>query len=290
MHFIIVSGLSGSGKSVALDTLEDHGVHCVDNLPPTMLLEYAQGLMRPDSPYPKQTAIGMDARNLPEALEGLPETLEQLRQMSFNVTVVFLDADNDTLIQRFNDTRRRHPLAQRTDTLREAVQCERECLAPIAESADLRLDTSRTNVHELRSLLRERLNLDEVPVSVLLQSFAYRRGVPSDSDFVFDSRCLPNPHWVEELRPKNGTDPAVRDYLRSQTQAIDMLESIYRFLQRWLPSFLEASRHYLNISIGCTGGQHRSVYLVEQLAERLGDNEHMHLTVRHRDLKVEAPS
>ncbi len=289
MHFFIISGLSGSGKSVALGTLEDHGAHCVDNLPPSLLLEYARGLMREDSPYPKQAAIGMDARSLPE-VQALPEVLRQLRDMACAVTVVFLDADNDVLIRRYNDTRRRHPLAEQAPTLRDAVQQERDCLAELAEIADWRLDTSHTNIHELRAMLRKRLNLDGAPVSVLLQSFAYRRGVPSDSDFVFDSRCLPNPHWVPELRARNGTEQEVHAYLSAQTPVTEMLEGIYRFLQCWLPAFLEASRHYLNISIGCTGGQHRSVYLVEQLAQRFSDDTRLHLTVRHRDLKAEVLS
>ena len=288
MQLVIVSGLSGSGKSVALDTLEDFGAHCVDNMPPTLLLEHAKLLMQPDSRYPRQAAIGMDARALPKDLAGFPSILEQLRELSCEVTVIFLDSDEDTLIRRFSDTRRRHPLADRAPTLREAVRQERDCLATIANLADLRLDTSRTNVHELRTLLHQRLGLDRAPLSVLLQSFAYRRGVPSDSDFVFDSRCLPNPHWVDELRALNGTDPAVRDYLSKQPQAAAMLEDLKKFLDRWIPSFVEASRHYLNISIGCTGGQHRSVYLVERLTEMLSDSDALQVTVLHRDMEVQS--
>ncbi len=288
MQLVIVSGLSGSGKSVALDTLEDFGAHCVDNMPPTLLLEHAKLLMQPDSRYPRQAAIGIDARTLPKDLAGFPSILEQLRELSCEVTVMFLDSDEDTLIRRFSDTRRRHPLADRAPTLREAVRQERDCLATIANLADLRLDTSRTNVHELRTLLHQRLGLDRAPLSVLLQSFAYRRGVPSDSDFVFDSRCLPNPHWVDELRSLNGTDPAVRDYLSKQPQAAAMLEDLKKFLDQWIPSFVEASRHYLNISIGCTGGQHRSVYLVERLAEMLSDSDALQVTVLHRDMEVQS--
>ena len=285
MQLVIVSGLSGSGKSVALDTLEDFGAHCVDNMPPTLLLEYVKLLMQPDSHYPKQAAIGMDARALPKDLAGFPSVLKQIRKLPCEVTVMFLDSDEDTLIRRFNDTRRRHTLATQVPTLREAVQQERECLAAIADLADLRLDTSRTNVHELRTLMRQHLNLGRAPLSVLLQSFAYRCGVPSDSDFVFDSRSLPNPHWVDELRTLNGTDPAVRDYLSKQPQADAMLEDLKKLLDRWIPSFVEAGRHYLNISIGCTGGQHRSVYLVERLAERLPDSASLQITVRHRDME-----
>lgn len=287
MQLVIVSGLSGSGKSVALDTLEDFGAHCVDNMPPTLLLEYVESLMQLDSHYPKQAAIGMDARALPKDLDRFPSILEQIRKLPCDITVMFLDSDEDTLIRRFSDTRRRHPLADRVPTLREAVRQERECLAAIANLADLRLDTSRTNVHELRTLLRQRLKLDRAPLSVLLQSFAYRSGVPSDSDFVFDSRCLPNPHWVDELRTLNGTDPAVCDYLSKQPQAAAMLEDLKKFLDHWIPSFVEAGRHYLNISIGCTGGQHRSVYLVEQLAELLSDSATLQITVLHRDMEAQ---
>ena len=287
MQLVIVSGLSGSGKSVALDTLEDFGAHCVDNMPPILLLEYVKLLMQPDSHYPKQAAIGMDARALPKDLSGFPSILEQLREWPCEVTLMFLDSDEDTLIRRFNDTRRRHPLAAQVPTLREAVRRERECLATIAGLADLRLDTSRTNVHELRTLMRQRLNLGRAPLSVLLQSFAYRCGVPSDSDFVFDSRSLPNPHWVDELRTLNGTDPAVRDYLSKQPQADAMLEDLKNLLDRWIPSFVEAGRHYLNISIGCTGGLHRSVYLVERLAELFSDSVSLQITVLHRDLEVQ---
>lgn len=286
MHLIIVSGLSGSGKSVALDTLEDHGAHCVDNMPLAMLPEYANLLLRPDSDYPRQAAIGVDARALPAELERFPDILAALRQLPCSVTVVFLEADPDTLIRRFSDTRRRHPLAAQAGALPRAVQQERDCLAPVANLADLRLDTSRTNVHELRALLHQRLQLDRPPMSVLLQSFAYRHGVPGDSDFVFDARCLPNPHWTPELRPLRGTDPAVCDYLDAQPEAAAMLAELHRLLTGWLPAFVKAGRHYLNISIGCTGGQHRSVYLVEQLRRRLVDDASLHLTARHRDLEA----
>ena len=286
MRLIIVSGLSGSGKSVALAALEDFGAHCVDNMPPSFLPDYVARLTRADSPCPKQAAIGVDARTLPGDLAHLPAILEQVRELPCETTVVFLDSDEDTLIRRYSETRRRHPLAERVPTLREAVRQEREYLAAIAKLADLRLDTSRTHIHELRALLRQRLDPDPAPLSVLLQSFAYRCGVPNDSDFVFDSRCLPNPHWVDELRALNGTDPEVCNYLSQQPQASAMLEDLQTFLDRWIPSFLEASRHYLNISVGCTGGQHRSVYLVEQLAQRFANHDALQLSVRHRDMET----
>ena len=289
MQIVIVSGLSGSGKSVALDTLEDHGVRCVDNMPPPLLLDYVRWLLRPDAPRAEQAAIGIDARAGTEDLARFPALLEQARALPCEVTVAFLDADDDALLRRYSDTRRRHPLADRAPTLREAVAQERRTLAPIADRADLRLDTSDTNVHQLRVLVRERLARARRPLSVLLQSFAYRRGVPSDSDFVFDSRCLPNPHWVPELRARKGTDPAVGGYLDAQPASRRMRDELLGFLRRWLPDFIDASRHYLNISVGCTGGQHRSVYLVEQLAAALAPDRQLAVTVRHRDLEEAQP-
>lgn len=285
MQIVIVSGLSGSGKSVALDTLEDHGARCVDNMPPPLLLDYVRWLLRPGAPRAEQAAIGIDARAGAEDLARFPELLERARALPCAVTVAFLDADDDALLRRYSDTRRRHPLADRAPTLREAVAQERRTLAPVADAADLRLDTSDTNVHQLRSLVRERLARARRPLSVLLQSFAYRRGVPNDADFVFDSRCLPNPHWVPELRARTGADAAVGDYLDAQPASRRMRDELLGFLRGWLPDFLAASRHYLNISIGCTGGQHRSVYLVERLAAALRDDRQLAVTVRHRDLE-----
>lgn len=289
MQIVIVSGLSGSGKSVALDTLEDHGARCVDNMPPPLLLDYARWLLRPGAPRAEQAAIGIDARAGAEDLARFPELLAQARALPCEVTVAFLDADDDALLRRYSDTRRRHPLADRAPTLREAVAQERRTLAPVADRADLRLDTSDTNVHQLRVLVRERLARERRPLSVLLQSFAYRRGVPSDSDFVFDSRCLPNPHWVPELRARTGADPAVGDYLDAQPASRRMRDELLSLLRRWLPDFLDASRHYLNVSVGCTGGQHRSVYLVERLAAALRDDRQLAVTVRHRDLDEARP-
>lgn len=289
MQIVIVSGLSGSGKSVALDTLEDHGARCVDNMPPPLLLDYARWLLRPGAPRAEQAAIGIDARAGAADLARFPELLEQARALPCEVTVAFLDADDDALLRRYSDTRRRHPLADRAPTLREAVAQERRTLAPVADRADLRLDTSDTNVHQLRVLVRDRLARERRPLSVLLQSFAYRRGVPSDSDFVFDSRCLPNPHWVPELRARTGADPAVGDYLDAQPASRRMRDELLGLLRRWLPDFLDASRHYLNVSVGCTGGQHRSVYLVERLAAALRDDRQLAVTVRHRDLEEARP-
>ena len=233
----------------------------------------------------EHAGVGIDARADAEDLRQLPRLLEEVRAQTCETTVVFLDADTDTLIRRYSDTRRRHPLADQAPTLREAVECERRSLAGLADLAELRFDTSSTNVHELRTLIHQRLGLERKLVSVLLQSFAYRHGVPSDSDFVFDSRCLPNPHWEAALRARDGTDPAVADYLSAQPAARKMQDDLERFLRDWIPVFIGANRHYLNVSIGCTGGQHRSVYLAEKLAARIADDQRVTLTVRHRDLE-----
>ena len=281
MRILLVSGLSGSGKSVALDTLEDHGFHCVDNMPPPLLPDYVRAQTQLGT---EQAAIGIDARARAEDLQRLPDLLEEIRAQACATTVIFLDAGTDTLIRRYSDTRRRHPLADQAPTLREAVERERRSLSGLADLAELRIDTSATNVHELRTLLHERIGLDRRPVSILLQSFAYRRGVPSDSDFVFDCRCLPNPHWEPALRARDGTDPAVDDYLSAQDSAQRMRADLERFLGDWIPAFVDANRHFLNVSVGCTGGQHRSVYLVEKLAAHIARDARVALTVRHRDL------
>lgn len=282
MHILLISGLSGSGKSIALGTLEDHGIHCIDNMPPPLLPDYVRTQMELGT---EQTAIAIDARARTEDLEQLPQLLEKIHGMACKTTVVFLDASTETLIRRYSDTRRRHPLADQVPTLREAVERERLSLTTLANLADLRFDTTNTDVHELRSQILQRLAIERKPISVLLQSFAFRNGCPSDSDFVFDCRALPNPYWDLELRGRDGMDLAVADFLSSEPKVQKMQEDLERFLRDWIPAFIDANRYYLNISIGCTGGRHRSVYMVEQLATRITDIPQIHSAVRHRDLK-----
>ena len=285
MNLTIISGLSGSGKSVALNTLEDAGYFCIDNLPVGMLdalgrhLVERVGQTAPESRY----AVGIDARNRPEDLARFQEILEQLEQDGLHFQIVFLTADRATLIKRFSETRRRHPLSFGRMTLAEAIGREQELLRPMQERADLTIDTTMTTVHQLRDRVRERLVQRPNEMSLQIESFGFKHGVPGDADFVFDARCLPNPHWEPDLRPLTGRDAAVADYLSGQPEVVSYLEDVVRFLERWIPCFRRENRSYLTVALGCTGGQHRSVYLAERLAERLGALEGT-ITVRHREL------
>lgn len=287
MDIIIVSGLSGAGKSVALHTLEDIGYHCIDNLPLFLLRELALGLLQRGNRPPGEfagTAVGIDARNQPEHLADLPRLMGELRQHGIGCRVLFLDADSETLIQRFSETRRKHPLTGDDRSLEEAIRYERGLLEPLRQIAASQIDTTRTNVHELRDLVREHLTTTGAArASVLLQSFGFKNGVPEGVDFVFDVRCLPNPHWQPGLRPLTGRDEPVVSFLEKSTEVAQMRADLIGFLDRWIPRFETDGRSYLTIAIGCTGGQHRSVYMVEALRRHLTDNGHRVL-VRHREL------
>ena len=287
MDFIIVSGLSGAGKSVALRTLEDIGYYCIDNLPLFLLRELALGL-RTSGPGPSGeyvgTAAGIDARNQPDHLADLPRLIGELRQHGIACRVLFLEADTETLMKRFSETRRKHPLTRDERSLEEAIGLERKLLEPLRQVAELQIDTTHTNVHELRDLIRERLTSTRaVRASVLLQSFGFKRGVPEGVDFVFDVRCLPNPHWQKELRPLTGRDKPVATFLEQSPEVAQMRTDLTGFLDRWIPRFETDGRSYLTIAIGCTGGQHRSVYMVETLRRHLAEHGHRVL-VRHREL------
>lgn len=265
MRLIILSGRSGSGKSSALNLLEDTGFNCIDNLPVALLPELVQQSM--NSPYGEhqKTAVCIDARNVGDGLDHFPELLEALPD-EVHCEIIFLDAKNDTLIRRFSETRRRHPLSSKDRALQEAIAKESELLAPIAAAASLNIDTSQLNLHQLRDMIRQRVVPDSVTgMSILFQSFGFKHGVPVDSDMVFDIRCLPNPYWHIELRPLTGLDDEVATFLQAQEEVADMFADICNYLQNWLPKFTANNRSYLTISIGCTGGQHRSVYLVESL-------------------------
>ncbi|ESQ08114.1 MAG TPA: RNase adapter RapZ [Chromatiaceae bacterium] len=287
MDFIIISGLSGAGKSVALDTLEDIGYFCIDNLPLFLLRELALGLqtsgLGPHGEY-LGTAVGIDARNQPDHLADLPRLIGELRQHGISGRVIFLDADTETLIKRFSETRRKHPLTSDEHSLHEAIGLERQLLEPLRLVAETQIDTTLTNVHELRDLLRERLiDSRAVRASVLLQSFGFKNGVPKGVDFVFDVRCLPNPHWQEHLRSLTGRDALVVEFLEKSPEVELMRVDLTGFLDRWIPRFETDGRSYLTIAIGCTGGQHRSVYMVEALRRHLAKHGHQVL-VRHREL------
>jgi len=284
-RLVIVSGLSGSGKSVALHTLEDLGYYCIDNLPLFLLKELVAGLANADSDVFAQTAVGIDARNQPEQLDGLPELLELVCNGPFECRILYLEAQTETLIKRFSETRRKHPLTAPDRPLAEAIEFERKLLEPILSDSNLRIDTTHTNVYQLRDLVREYLRGDDAPlkVSILLQTFGFKHGIPQDVDFVFDVRCLPNPHWQPELRPLTGLDPAVAHFLEGLPEVDAMYGDLARFFDRWIPRFEADGRSYLTVAVGCTGGQHRSVYIAEQI-KRHFETSGRKVVVRHREL------
>jgi UPF0042 nucleotide-binding protein len=284
MKFVVVTGLSGSGKSVALNTLEDLGYYCIDNLPSFLLESYADALIGEQAERFAETAVGVDARNAPEDLLRVPPVVARLRDAGIAAEIVFLEADDEVLVQRFSETRRRHPLTDADTSLADAIRRERELLAPLLSSADLNIDTTRTNLHELRDLMRRRVAERPAGVlSLLFLSFGFKRGVPRDADRVFDARCLPNPHWEPGQRPHTGRDPEVVAFLERDPRVPAYLDQVGAFLQAWLPCFRDEGRSYLTVAIGCTGGQHRSVYLVEQLARRFRGTE-PRVLVSHREL------
>jgi UPF0042 nucleotide-binding protein len=284
MKLVIVSGLSGSGKSVALHTLEDIGFYCIDNLPVGLLGDFGRHIIEATPRPMERYAVGIDARNAIEELSQFPRVLDELKARGVRSEILFLQASDDTLIKRFSETRRRHPLSLPNTSLGEAIQREAELLAPIMARADLVIDTSTTNVHQLRELIRNRMDRRiDSRISLLFTSFGFKHGVPKDADYVFDVRCLPNPHWEPRLRPFTGRDREVCEYLESQESVERMYTNIRDFVANWLPSFEREGRSYLTVAIGCTGGQHRSVYLAERLAEHFRE-ESDNVLVRHREL------
>lgn len=290
MKLIVVSGRSGSGKSTALHALEDQGYHCIDNLPVSLLPALVASAGLGDSQVP--FAVSIDARNLPQELDRFPDILDALQQTTdgtaatTRIEIVYLDADPTTLVRRFSETRRRHPLTGPEVHLREALDSERDLLQGIADLADLRIDTTGLTLHALREEIRERVaERSGSGLSLMFRSFAFRGGVPVDADMVFDVRCLPNPHWVPELRALTGRDAAVADWLGAEDEVRAMEADIGGFLAHWLPAFERNNRSYVTVAVGCTGGQHRSVYLAERLAARFADGS-ADVLVRHRELNL----
>jgi UPF0042 nucleotide-binding protein len=279
----IVTGLSGSGKTIALHTLEDLGYYCIDNLPVSLLVSVSDYLNDEPEETFKKTAVGIDARSQPSRISKLPEVVKRIRQRGLDCNMLFLDAQLDTLIKRFSETRRKHPLSNQQRSLNEAIQHERELLQPLNEAADLRIDTTHTNVHELRDLVRNRIGGEGGQVSILFESFGFKHGLPRDVDYLFDVRCLPNPYWQTELRSFTGMDRPVADYLNAQDETKQMVADLTGFLTRWIPAFEADGRSYLTIAIGCTGGQHRSVYVVECLVNHF-KAAGMQVMSRHREL------
>ena len=286
MRLIIVSGLSGSGKSVALHVLEDLGFYCIDNLPAALLKSLLDEVTRHGEQSTNRIAVGVDARNRLSDLESLPEFIGELRKVNVQTDVLFLQASDDILLKRYGETRRKHPLADLGTELRAAIASERELLGPVINSADLVIDTSRTSVYELAEVIRERVDRREKSMlSVLIESFGYKHGIPADADFVFDLRCLPNPYWTTKLRALTGQDEAVQTFLNEQPQFQRMYEDILSFLSRWIPEYVSFDRAYLTIALGCTGGQHRSVYMVDKLAAALRE-KHDPLLTRHNEISA----
>ncbi len=279
MQLVVVSGLSGSGKSVALKALEDAGYFCVDNLPADLvapLADYALALGEP------KVAVSTDARSR-ETLGRLPAIVETERARGSDVRVVFLDATDESLLRRFSETRRPHPLARDGQSLLEAIAEERRVLAWLAENGQ-RIDTSALTPSQLRGWIQDLVVVDRTRLALCFESFGYKGGVPLDADFVFDARCVvPNPHYDPRLRPLTGHDREVVEFLERETQAGILIEDIQRFLQRWLPRFMLEQRASLTVAVGCTGGRHRSVYIADQLAERFASE--YQVVLRHRDLK-----
>jgi len=280
---VIVSGMSGSGKSVALNTFEDLGFYCVDNLPAELLPAFVKSVAGGDS-APEKLAVGIDVRSRSD-LGNLPEWLSAVGTLGLDPKLVFFDARDEVLLRRYADTRRRHPLSHLGLVLADAIALERQALKPLQQIADMVLDTSDLNVHQLRRqvITEFALGQDASP-SLLFESFAYRHGVPADADFVFDARVLPNPHWNPQLRPLSGRDASVREYLDAQPDVAEYATQVAQFLDSWLPRLQSDTRSYVTIAFGCTGGRHRSVYLAERLAEHCRERGWAEVAVHHREL------
>lgn len=279
MNVIIVSGRSGSGKSSALNALEDLGFYCIDNLPVTMLFDLID---RNRTKMPQEgVAIGIDVRSYD--LQAFEDQLKALNDITDGVRVIYLDANTPTLVRRYSETRRRHPLTSNAFDLAAAIKSEKNILSPVANAASLIIDTTELSLHDLRSAIREKVtNKTRHPLALNFLSFGFKHRVPGDADLMFDVRCLPNPYWVPELRQFTGKDRAIQDYLGAQPEVDKMIESIATYLDTWLPSYRANNRSYLTIAIGCTGGRHRSVYVASQLAARF---EATLPTLTHRDIE-----
>ena len=280
MQIIILSGLSGAGKSVALHMLEDLGYYCIDNIPAAMLKPFISYTVRSNEKLYARTAIGLDARNSDADFGLVPTLIDELKRSAIDCTVLFLVADDQELLRRFAETRRAHPLGRQGETLRVAIASERRLLEPIADIADQVVDTSRMSVHQLRELINRRVDPRSPDrLSMQFESFGFKHGIPGDADFVFDARSLPNPYWESALRPLTGRDPPVVRFLEAQPGVLEFIDDIVKFMNARIPAYHASARQYLTVAVGCTGGQHRSVYIVERLAERFA---HMQPEVRVR--------
>jgi UPF0042 nucleotide-binding protein len=286
-QLIIVTGLSGSGKSIALRALEDSGYYCIDNLPATMLPHIAEHLQSVNGPAGSlinanhdRVAISIDSRSA--AIETLPAHITQLKASNINTQVLFLESNAETLVKRFSETRRRHPLSKDSTTLAESIAVERELLSNLGSLGHV-IDTSHLSANTLKGWVKDIVANEAESLTLLFTSFGFKHGIPLDADFVFDVRCLPNPHYDPELRPLTGHDGKVQDFLNNQTIVQEMLADIRHYTEKWLPCFVADNRSYLTVAIGCTGGQHRSVYFVDQLSQYFMQQQKV--LTRHRELK-----
>jgi UPF0042 nucleotide-binding protein len=277
-QLIIVTGLSGSGKSIALRALEDSGYYCIDNLPATMLATIADHL---DADH-KRIAISIDSRSI--AIETLPVHINQLKSKNIDVQVLFLESNVETLVKRFSETRRKHPLSKDAITLAESIALERDLLGGLGSLGHV-IDTSYLSANTLRGWVKEVVSIEHAGLTLLFTSFGFKHGIPLDADFVFDVRCLPNPHYDPALRDLTGRDEKVQDFLKDHATVADMMHDIRNYVEKWLPCFVLDNRSYLTVAIGCTGGQHRSVFLVEQLSQYFKDKQKV--LTRHRELKLD---
>ncbi|WP_347261779.1 RNase adapter RapZ [Rudaea sp.] len=283
-RLVVISGMSGAGKTIALRALEDLDYYCVDNLPAALMSAFvAAATIGTENPH-QRLAVGIDVRNRSEDLQRVPAILAGLAQQGIEYELIFLDARDEVLFKRYSDTRRRHPLSGDGRSLSEAIALERKRLKPVSVIANRVVDTSELNVHQLRRLMATELGMVGGELSLLFESFAYKRGVPADADFVFDARCLPNPHWDARVRPLSGRDAAVREWLEAKPEVAQYLGEVSAFLDTWLPRFEADNRSYVTICLGCTGGRHRSVYLAEKLAEHFRATREQVLTF-HRELE-----
>jgi len=276
-QLIIVTGLSGSGKSIALRALEDSGYYCIDNLPATMLPNISEHLNTANHDH---VAISIDSRSA--AIETLPAHIEQLKSQNVDTRVLFLESNVETLVKRFSETRRKHPLSKDTTTLAESIAFERDLLGNLGSLGHV-IDTSHLSANTLRGWVKEVVSSEHAGLTLLFTSFGFKHGIPLDADFVFDVRCLPNPHYDPLLRDLTGQDEKVRAFLEDHTAVHDMLNDIRIYVEKWLPCFVMDNRGYLTVAIGCTGGQHRSVYFVEQLSQYFKSQQKV--LTRHRELK-----
>lgn len=283
MKLIIISGRSGSGKSTCLNALEDLGYYCVDNLPASLLEGLAKRINSEISIELNNVAVSIDARNIANDLQQFPVIYQNLSNSDIDAQIIFLDADDSTLLQRYSETRRKHPLSNKLLSLVEAINKEKVLLEPISALAHLSVDTSELSLHQLRDLVKNRVaEHNNQGISLQFLSFGFKNGLPIDADMVFDVRCLPNPYWDTRLRELTGQDVDVIEYLESQPEVTAMYDDIKRYLESWLPKFEANNRSYITVAIGCTGGQHRSVFLVEKLLQHFSKSI-TNVQLRHKE-------